>query len=79
MRIENVIVTNKRLMGADNQHVKLEIKDAHGKRMQVLAFSAPAHFFVEPGEQINILFQPTINEWQGKRLVEGRLLHIEIM
>lgn len=75
--IEDVVVTDIRRMGADNQHVKIEIKDKTGKRMQVLAFSAPTHFFVEPGEQVSVLFQPSINEWQGRRSVEGRLLHLE--
>lgn len=77
LRLENVIVTDQRRMGADNQHVKLEIKDRTGKRMQVLSFSAPAHFFAEPGETVSILFQPGLNEWQGRRSVEGRLLHLE--
>jgi single-stranded-DNA-specific exonuclease len=77
LRIENVIVTDQRRMGAENQHVKLEIKDKIGKRIQVLAFSAPDHFFAEPGEQITILFQPTLNEWKGRRSVEGKLLHVE--
>ena len=78
LRLEDVIVTDQRRMGADNQHVKLEIKDKTGKRMQVLAFSAPAHYFAEPGETVSILFQPGLNEWQGRRSVEGRLLHLEV-
>jgi len=76
LRLDNVLVTNQRRMGADSQHVKLEIKDKTGKRMQVLAFSAPTHFFVEPGETVSILFQPGLNEWQGRRTVEGRLLYL---
>ncbi|MBC7868952.1 single-stranded-DNA-specific exonuclease RecJ [Candidatus Saccharibacteria bacterium] len=76
LKIENVIVTDQRRMGADNQHVKLEVKDKLGKRMQVLAFGAPSHFFAEPGETVTLLFQPTLNEWQGRRSVEGRLLDI---
>jgi single-stranded-DNA-specific exonuclease len=78
LRIQDVIVTDQRRMGVDNQHVKLEIKDSKGKRMQVFAFSAPDHFFVEPGEQVSVLFQPNINEWQGRRSVEGRLIAVEI-
>lgn len=77
LRIEDVIVTDQRRMGAENQHVKLEIKDKTGKRIQVVAFSAPDHFFVEPGEQITILFQPTLNEWKGRRSVEGKLLYVD--
>jgi single-stranded-DNA-specific exonuclease len=77
LKIENVIVTDQRRMGADNQHVKLEIKDAVGKRIQVVAFGAPDHFFVEPGELITILFQPTLNEWKGRCSVEGKLIHVD--
>jgi single-stranded-DNA-specific exonuclease len=77
LRSENVLVTNLRRMGADAQHVKLELRDGSGTTMQFIAFSAPATFFVDPGEYITIWYQPTINEWQGRRNVEGRLLHLE--
>lgn len=77
LKSENVLVTNQRRMGAESQHVKLELQDESGKKLQMLAFSAPQHFFVEPGERVTIWFQPDINEWQGRRSVEGRLLHLE--
>lgn len=77
LKLENVVVVDQRRMGTDNQHVKLEIKDNGGRRMHVLAFSAPEHFFAEPGEHISIHFQPMLNEWQGRRSVEGKLLHVE--
>lgn len=76
-RAENLTVTNQRRMGVDAQHVKLELQDKNRKSMQFIAFSAPEHFFVEPGELVSIWFQPTLNEWQGRRSVEGRLLHLE--
>ncbi|MDB5167408.1 MAG: recJ [Candidatus Saccharibacteria bacterium] len=76
LQIEDVIVTDERKMGTENQHVKLEVKDKTGKRIQVIAFSAPDHFFATPGEQVSILFQPTLNEWKGRRSVEGKLLHV---
>lgn len=73
----NLLVTNQRRMGADAQHVKLELQDSNRTTMQFLAFSAPEHFFVEPGEYVTIWFQPGVNEWQGRRSIEGRLLHLE--
>ena len=76
---QNVLVMGQRRMGADGQHVKLELHDATGGSIQLLAFSAPDYFFVEPGERVNVWYQPTINEWNGRRTVEGRLLHLEIM
>ncbi len=78
LKSENVLVVNLRRMGAEGQHVKLELQDDSGLKLQMLAFSAPEHFFVEPGERITVWYQPDINEWQGRRMIEGRLLHIEI-
>ncbi len=77
LRVENALVMGVRRMGAEAQHVKLELRDGKGRSLQMLAFSAPPHFFVEPGEYVTVWFQPTLNEWQGRRSVEGRLLHLE--
>ncbi len=78
LKSEGVLVINRWRMGTEGQHVKLEVQDSSGLKLQMLAFSAPEHFFVEPGERITIWYQPDINEWQGRRSVEGRLLRIEI-
>jgi len=77
LKAEQVLVTGQRRMGDEGQHVKLELQHKDKKKMQFLAFSAPEHFFVEPGEYVNVWFQPMLNEWQGRRSVEGRLLHLE--
>ncbi len=63
-------------MGADGQHVKLTLQDGDA-RLDMLAFNAPEHFFVEPGEYVTVWYQPDINEWNGRRSVEGKLLHLE--
>lgn len=74
---ENVLVLHQRRMGADAQHVKLEVQSADRASLQLLAFNAPDHFFAEPGEYVTVWYQPDINEWNGRRSVEGRLLHLE--
>jgi single-stranded-DNA-specific exonuclease len=74
---ENMLVVSLRRMGADAQHVKITLQDAAAKKMEFLAFNAPESFFVEPGEYVTIWFQPSVNEWQGRRTVEGRLLYLE--
>jgi single-stranded-DNA-specific exonuclease len=75
----DLMVVGKRTMGAEGQHLKLELKDAKGTTMQFLAFNAPAHFFLEPGETIRVWYTVDVNEWQGRRTVEGQLLHLEIL
>ncbi len=77
LKINDVIVVDQRRMGTDGQHVKLEVKDSSGRRLQMLAFSAPAHFFAEPGEVVKVVFQPSMNDWNGRRTIEGRLLELE--
>lgn len=79
LKSDNLTVKNIRKLGGDSQHVKLELQDSRGKKMQFLAFNAPDYFFVEPGARLNVWYHPDINEWQNNRTVEGRLLHIEII
>lgn len=76
LTIARASVLSMRRMGADGQHVKLALRDKNGKVLQMLAFNAPEEFFREPGDEVAAWFQPTINEWQGVRTVEGRLLHV---
>ena len=78
LKITHVVVAGVRRMGANGQHVKIALRDAGEKTLQVLAFNAPESFFREPGDEIAAWFQPNINEWNGVRTVEGRLLHVEL-
>ena len=79
LKIARASVLSMRRMGTDGQHVKLALRDKNGKVLQMLAFNAPEEFFREPGDEVAAWFQPTINEWQGVRTVEGRLLHIILL
>ncbi len=76
-RTTELSVTGVRRMGDNGQHVKLSTKDATGLTIDLLAFNAADYFFVEVGARINAWYSPEINEWQGRRSVEGRLLHLE--
>lgn len=79
LKVERLLVVHVRRMGSEAQHVKLELRDLEEKTMQFLAFNAPDHFFVEPGDYVAIWFVPVLNEWMGRRSVEGRLLHLEVL
>ncbi|QJU08107.1 single-stranded-DNA-specific exonuclease RecJ [Candidatus Saccharibacteria bacterium oral taxon 488] len=76
VKITTASVSSVRRMGADGQHVKLALRDKNGKLLQTLAFNASEEFFRDPGDEVAVWFQPTVNEWQGVRTVEGRLLHV---
>lgn len=73
----DLVVTNVRRMGAEGQHVKLSLK-ATDRTIDMIAFNAPEHFFVEPNQTLTAWYTVDINEWQGRRSVEGQLLHLEV-
>lgn len=77
LKSEDVLVVSQRRMGAEGQHVKLEVQDYSDIKIQMHAFSAPENFFVESGERISVWYQLDVNEWNGRRTIEGRLLHIQ--
>jgi len=72
----DVVVVNQRKMGAESQHVKLTL-EMERKKVDMIAFNAPDHFFVEPGETVTVWYTVDVNEWNGRRSVEGQLLHLE--
>jgi single-stranded-DNA-specific exonuclease len=77
LKSSDVVVVNKRTMGADSQHVKLTL-EMEGRKVDMVAFGAPDHFFVEPGETVSVWYAVDVNEWNGNRNVEGQLLHLEM-
>jgi len=78
LRTESLTVHGVRRMGDNGQHVKLTLKNSTGS-IDLIAFNAPQHFFVEQGVSIVAWYSPELNEWQGRRNVEGRLLHLELI
>lgn len=75
LRSNYLSVEQVRRMGSEGQHVKLTLRDETGQ-LQMIAFAAPEHFFVQPGQVVDAWYQPIENEWRGVRQVEGRLLHL---
>lgn len=76
LQTAEALVVNQRRMGDSGQHVKLTIKDASGQTLDVVGFNAPAHYFVEPGETITVRYTVELNEWQGRRTVQGMIVYI---
>lgn len=77
LKTDSVTVTQVRRMGNDGQHVKLSV-ELEGRIVDMLAFNAPQHFFVDPGTKVHVWYRVDINEWNGRRSVEGQLLHLEV-
>lgn len=79
LRTESLKVFGVRRMGDSGQHVKLTLKNQQARSIDLIAFNAPEHFFVEQGAELTVWYAPELNEWQGRRSIEGRLLHLEVI
>lgn len=74
---QNLRVIYKKPMGAEGQHVKLGLQDINGGRLYLIAFGAHESFYAEIGERVTVWYRPMVNEWQGRRNIEGHLLRLE--
>ena len=74
--IKNAYVIAHQEMGDRKQHLKLTLTDGENE-IKMLKFNAPKEFFVEIGEEVDVIFSLGLNEWQGQKNVEGQILHLE--
>ena len=80
--LSDMVVAERRLMGADLQHVRYTFMDDNGNKLQAVAFNAADRFTIEPGEfgelvRANVLVELSINEWNGNVSVQGKLLKLD--
>ena len=76
-KISPVEVIGRRTMGDRGQHVKYTLADQFDKTFHVVAFNKSDEFTAIIGDRVSVWVELTINEWQGRRTVEGRLLRME--
>ncbi len=72
----NLTVLSRRTMGAEGQHVKYRFLDANQQTMEMIAFNKASEFTADVGDIVTAWCELGINEWNGRRAVEGRLLKL---
>ena len=77
--VRKATVRDRRLMGANQQHVKYTLVDKQGKFLQMVAFNRASDWMAQPGETVQVWFELSLNEWQGRRSVQGKLLQLEVV
>ena len=75
--LKDAYIYAQRRMGDEGKHLRLDLKGQDGKIIKAIAFSAPEGWFdLDESVPHSFIIQPTINEWNGTRSVEARLLDI---
>ena len=74
---KNARIESTTRMGADQNHLRLDIVDKKGNKLKLVAFYAPEKWLALDTESTyDIQFRPTENEFRSVRSVEGRILDI---
>ena len=77
-KLQGVAALTTVAMGANRKHLKLNVRGGDGKDMKLVAFSAPKEWFdVVEGDRLDVLVNLELNEWNGVKMVEGKILGIE--
>lgn len=74
--VRGAVVHNRRTMGADGSHVKLEIGDKAGHTWSLIGFGQAQKYLHDAGEVIDVWFTLLENEWRGVVKLEGQLLKV---
>lgn len=80
-RVREMIIGSRRLMGANQNHVKYKFITDAGDSIEAISFGGADRFTVEPSRneqpiRVDVLMELSINEWNGNQRVQGRLLQI---
>ena len=82
-RLTNVHLTNATRMGADRNHLRLDLKDKNGKYLKLVAFFAPENWLnidpTDPTIKIEPLITLTENDFNGIKSVEARLVDLNMI
>ena len=64
-------------VGKEGKHLRAVITDEMGRKMTLIAFSAPEEWLaIQPMTEVSVKVQLIRNEWNGRVSVEGRILEI---
>lgn len=76
---KNVQVLDIQYMGAENQHIKFRLKSQDSKAISALAFSEAKKWSeIKIGDQIDIAYYLELNEFNGRREVQIKVVDIAL-
>lgn len=76
-QLQDAQITAVKRLGTSGQHLRLDLADAAGRPLKLMAFFAPEHWLtLTPSHHITPLIQLERNEFNGITSVEGRIIDI---
>ena len=77
--VRNALVTKVGRMGEEDKHLRLHMIQSDGSSLACVAFRYPKEALVPAlGARVDVVLQLAVNEWRGKKTLEGRLLDVRL-
>ena len=73
--LENVIIDRISLIG-NGRHMRLRLRQGHHSLNAICFSSTPQSASIEPGDVVDVAFQPQVNEFRGERSVQLNIIDI---
>ena len=68
------------MLGKQKNHLKLTVLGEDGQMMKLMGFFAPEEWLaVRRGARVDAWVQLVVNEWQGVKSVEGRIVQLNLL
>lgn len=75
---ERVRIANMRAVGAQGQHLKLTVRSEAGTQLPAIGFNLGSHLErLSLGQEIQIAYEVDVNEWNGNKELQLRLIDVK--
>ena len=82
-KLKNVQIENVTRMGADHNHLRVDLRDKNGKYLKLVAFYAPEEWLnldpTDPMLKVEPLIKLTENDFNGVKSVEARIIDLSFI
>lgn len=74
--VVNLTTVQVLFLGSDNQHLKIRLRDSDGCELEMICFNYNKEWKIRLEDQVKVIFTLSMNYWNGRETLQGRLLRI---
>lgn len=74
--VVNLTTVQVLFLGSDNQHLKIRLRDSDGRELEMICFNYNKEWKIRLEDRVKVIFTLSMNYWNGRETLQGRLLRI---
>lgn len=74
--VVNLTTVQVLFLGSDNQHLKIRLRDRDGRELEMICFNYNREWKIRLEDRVKVIFTLSMNYWNGRETLQGRLLRI---